>query len=339
MNISILSNYNDIDKLAWSDFVLNHPKGNIFQTPEMFDLYQITPNSEPFVFVALNNTEIVGVLLAIVHKEFKGLLGVLTSRSIIIGGPLVIDSNLDVASALMTTYCSVIKSKAIYSQIRNIFDTFRLKDLFQQLNYVYEDHLDIQVDLTKSEEELWKDVHTKRRNEIRKAEKEDVLVHEASSAEDRNTIYRVLKEVYSRAKLPLASNKFFDNAYKVFSEKGMIKFYGAFHDENLIGTMVVLCYKNGMYDWYAGSFMAHYKKGPNNILPWKIFQDAKAKGYKVFDFGGAGKPNKPYGVRDYKKKFGGEFVNYGRYELIHKPFIYGVVSRLFILSQKLMKRI
>jgi len=197
MNISILSSYNDIDKLAWSDFVLNHSEGNIFQTPELFDLYQITPNYEPFVFIALlNNAVIVGVLLAIVHKEFRGLLGNLTSRSIVIGGPLVADNNAEVALALLTAYNSTIKSKAIYSQIRNVFDVSHLKSVFQQLNYVYEDHLDIHVDLTKSEEELWKDVHTKRRNEVRKSEKENVLVKEVSSAEDRNTVYRIgIKEI------------------------------------------------------------------------------------------------------------------------------------------------
>ena len=26
--------------------------------------------------------------------------------------------------------------------------------------------------------------------------------------------------------------------------------------------------------------------------------------------------------KDYKKKFGGEFVNYGRFEKVHKPFFF-----------------
>ena len=40
-------------------------------------------------------------------------------------------------------------------------------------------------------------------------------------------------------------------------------------------------------------------------------------GYSVLDFGGAGKPNEKYGVRDYKMKFGGELVNFGRYTKIN----------------------
>ena len=79
-----------------------------------------------------------------------------------------------------------------------------------------------------------------------------------------------------------------------------------------------------MYDWYAGSYQAYYKKYPNDLIPWKAFLGGQKNGFKKFDFGGAGKPGIPYGVRDYKKKFGGEFVNYGRFEQVHKPFLFQI---------------
>jgi lipid II:glycine glycyltransferase (peptidoglycan interpeptide bridge formation enzyme) len=41
-----------------------------------------------------------------------------------------------------------------------------------------------------------------------------------------------------------------------------------------------------------------------------------------FDFMGAGNPNQPYGVRDYKEKFGGKLVEHGRYRKITKPFLF-----------------
>ena len=44
-------------------------------------------------------------------------------------------------------------------------------------------------------------------------------------------------------------------------------------------------------------------------------------GYKIFDFGGAGKPNLAYGVRDHKLKFGGELVEFGRFEKVHNKFL------------------
>ncbi|MCH7973680.1 MAG: hypothetical protein IH949_07305 [Bacteroidetes bacterium] len=45
---------------------------------------------------------------------------------------------------------------------------------------------------------------------------------------------------------------------------------------------------------------------------------------KYFDFMGAGKPTDTYGVREFKSKFGGELVNYGRFVNINNPFLFKV---------------
>jgi lipid II:glycine glycyltransferase (peptidoglycan interpeptide bridge formation enzyme) len=39
---------------------------------------------------------------------------------------------------------------------------------------------------------------------------------------------------------------------------------------------------------------------------------------------GAGIPDRPYGVRDFKMEFGGEVVEYGRYLCIRKPVLYKI---------------
>lgn len=337
MIISLLSDYNDIDRFAWSDFVLNHPNGNIFQTPEMYDLYQITPNYEPFIFVAIANAVIVGVLLAVTQKEFGGLLGNLTSRSVVMGGPLVKNDNPVIAEKLLSQYNKIISSKAIYSQFRNIFSIENIKSSFESLKYQYEEHLDIHIDLNKSNEELWQKINPKRRGKIRKAEREQIQVQEFAAEEDRHVAYKILTEVYHRAKLPLASEKLFDNAYQIFHSKGMLRFFGAYFENKLVGVRFVFFYKNSAYDWYAGSFSNYYHKCPNDILPWYALQEAKSAGCLLFDFGGAGSPNKPYGVRDFKKSYGGEVVNYGRYQLVHWPILYSVISFLFKISQKIIK--
>ena len=36
-----------IDRQKWEDFVLNHPNGNIFQTPEMYEVYRRTQTGIP----------------------------------------------------------------------------------------------------------------------------------------------------------------------------------------------------------------------------------------------------------------------------------------------------
>jgi len=89
----------------------------------------------------------------------------------------------------------------------------------------------------------------------------------------------------------------------------------------MIGFRAVLCYKDLIYDWYAGSSDNNLDKYPNDFLPWKIMEWGHNNGYRIFDFGGAGKPGVPHGVRDYKLKFGGKLVEFGRFENIHNRLL------------------
>ena len=92
MEFKIIKGMSGLDKNKWSNFVYNHPYGNIFQTPEMYEVYQNTKNYEPvFLTVVNNRDEISGTLLAVIQKEYSGVLGNFTARSIIHGGPLIKD--------------------------------------------------------------------------------------------------------------------------------------------------------------------------------------------------------------------------------------------------------
>lgn len=101
--------------------------------------------------------------------------------------------------------------------------------------------------------------------------------------------------------------------------------------------MFCLAHKNTLFDYYAGAYRDYYNKHPNDLLPWEVLKWGKQNGFTRFVFGGAGKPNVPYGVRDYKKKFGGEFVNYGRFEKIHCPGLFKLIIPAFNLWKKLKK--
>ena len=310
-----------IDRKQWWDFVFNHPQGNIFQTPEMFDVFMAAKNNHPLLTAVTNvDNEILGILAAVIQTEYSGFLGKFTSRSIIRGGPLILNNNEEVLDIILKEYNKAICKRAIYTQSRNLWEQGNgFRECFEKNGFMYEGHLNILVDIGQPEEKLWKDVHTKRRNEIRRARREGTLCRELETENEVGEAYDILEEVYGKAKLPLHDRSLFLTAFETLKPKGMIRFFGAINQNKIIGVIAVLCYKDGIYDWYAGSHREYYNKYPNDLLPWEVFLWGKKNGYKVFDFGGAGKSTQPYGVRDYKKQFGGEFVNFGRYEKIHKP--------------------
>ena len=325
----------DIGVDNWETFLKTHPSGNFFQSSKYYYALTKVKNNKPFVLFATQNNKIVGLLLAVVQQEPMGIFSFFSSRAIINGGPLVINNDPVITNILLQKLNEHLKSKAIYTQIRNTFDNSSLIATYRTNKYNYEEHLNIIVDLTKNEEELWNDVHTKRRNEIKRSTKEGTYFESDADNDVIDKTYPILQEVYKRAKLPLPSVSTFKDFYN-FLGPSVFRIFTANYEGKVIGTMYTLCYNDIIYDWYAGSYKAFYKKYPNDLIPWKIFLWGKLNGYLKFDFGGAGNPNIPYGVRDYKEKFGGTFVNFGRFEKINKPLIY-IVSKFGFRMFQILK--
>ena len=320
----------ELGREAWSDFVLQHPKGNIFQTPEMYDVYRNTKNYEPYLLGIVNGGgDVLAVLVAVMQREYSSFIGGLTARSIVWGGPLIKNGDVNVFRKLMNEYDKTVGKNALYSQFRNFAGMDGFRRLFTEVKYLYEDHLNIIIDLSKPEEQLWKEVYSKRRNEIRRARKEGTSVRELTDLSEIESVYDILSDVYNYARIPFADRSMFLASYEILYPKGLCRYFGAFNDGILIGAICLLSYRNRLYDWYAGSLKQYLNKYPNDLLPWEVFRWGMQNGYVEFDFGGAGKPNKDYGVRDYKRKFGGELVNFGRFQKVHKPFEYSLAKISF----------
>lgn len=320
-----------ITREKWQNFTDNNENCNIFSTPYMYDVWNATLGYSSFAFFAIDrNEEIKGVLSGYLQTISPGILSKISTRAVLMQAPVALDD--EALSTLLKHYINFMKRKAVYTEIRNNYDTSNQRHIYEEFGFNYEDHLNIIVDLSQSENILWEQIHSKRRNEIKKAIKSGVFVSKLNN-DYLVESYSIIKEVYNRAKLPLPSILFFKNALQKSTQNiGMI-IYGAFFTDKLIGTMFTLQYKNTVFDFFAGSISQYYDKHPNDILPWEVFKLCKNEGKTVFDFGGAGKPNVPYGVRDYKKQFGGKLVNYGRYTLVHNPLKIKIAEAGFKMYQ------
>jgi len=331
--MKIQSNPNDIDTNEWSKFVYNHPEGNIFQTPEMYDVFSRTKNYVPILIFSKKNS-LTGVLIGVIQREhnfFKSL----TSRAIVWGGPLCCNKDELLTKKILENYFDNIKGRALYTQIRNIYNTNSIKRAFTSLNFKFEEHLNYILDLNKTEDQIWSEMNKKRRNTIKKSLKSSLSVHEITDLSGVKSSYKILFSVYKRARLPLADYSFFQNAFEILKDKGMVKCFNAIYDGQCIGTLWILNYRDRIYDWYSGSLSNHLDKYPNDLLLWYAIRWSLESKYEIFDFGGAGKPGQKYGVRDFKKKFGGTEVQFGRYEKTHMPMRRKAIFSLYNLYKSL----
>ena len=173
------------DRKKWDDFVFQHPFGNIFQTTCMFDVYKSTPNCSAGV-VALEDSSknILGLIVYSIIAE-PGIKSRFSKRSIITGGPLVLNNDPAYTKALLNSYKKIIKKTGtIYSELRNLYDITALRPALENQNFVYEDHLTIHMDLTQTVEALESKLHRGRSSNIKRAIKKNVTVRDVRSKEE-----------------------------------------------------------------------------------------------------------------------------------------------------------
>lgn len=143
----------------------------------------------------------------------------------------------------------------------------------------------------------------------------------ATTKEQVRQYYAMLKQHYKRkVRKPLFPYSFFESM--VMSQTGrLLLLYNA---EQLLGGMLqVELPGKVIYDYYACALDERYKALSPSVLLYGItMQQAINNGIPVFDTMGAGKPNVPYGVRDFKLRFGGTLVQEGRFLLLHRPLLY-----------------
>lgn len=327
-----------IEREQWSDFVMNHQNGNIFQSPEYYQICLDTLNYSPVLSLCFEGSMIVGVMLGVIQKEGVGLKGVLSSRCIVIGGPLVSDNRFDVLAALLDFHKKQIKGHSIYTQIRNISDNKTYEPVFLKNGFTQEDHLDIHIDLTQPVDEYWGSLKSKLRQNIRKAEKLGVKVEVSNNLSNLDEAYSLLLNVYRKVGLPIPDVSIFQSVSEVSKGKHAIMF-NAYYNNKLIGFRIELLYNGRVYDWYAASDEGYSKLFPNDLLSYKVIEwGLNHPQFNLFDFGGAGKPNQHYGVREHKLKFNNQTINLGRYLFVHKPIIYRFMRNAFKLWQMIKSK-
>lgn len=327
---------NSIDREAWAAFVKAHPQGNVFQTPEMYDVYACAKHAKPIVVAAIEGNEIVGILLAQYLTNGDALASWITARSIITGGPLVKDNKPEIIELLIQEYRRMLPSKTIYSEIRPIYDINELMNerVNELMRWKRVGHYNLVLGLEKTQEELFEQMHKERRRNVNQAIKAGLVFKEVTDEEGIAEIVALIKQTYERKHVPISYLDMFGEVRPLMGDYA--HFFGCYTPEGkMIAGEIRLCYKDLVYAWFAGSDEAYFKLRPNDFTMWNVICWAADEGYKLLDFGGGGEPGKPYGVRDYKLKYGCEMYDYGRYVWTHRPVTYWAAAKAYALYHKM----
>ena len=307
-----------------TNFVGKHPEGNFFQSPAIFDLYDNLSGFCPLLIICLDNQEkIKGSLLGVIKSEGKGLKSYFSRRVIIWGGPLFEENanRTEVLRGLLEKLKMVCEKRAIYIEFRNLFDTSELRSSFENFGYNYKPHLNYIVKI-ESREALFRRMSKSRKRQIRSSIEAGAITSEPKSEGELQAFYRLLVSLYKeKVKKPLPRFEFFTTFWK--SRLG--KIFLIKHGSEILGGIVCPIFQDRtIYEWYiCGTTDCPKAIYPSVLATWAPMEFALRHQIKYFDFLGAGAPDTSYGVREFKKRFGGSEVENGRYHLtINKP-LYG----------------
>jgi serine/alanine adding enzyme len=322
MIIRIIKNINGIDYHELKSFIDVNQNGNFFQSFEAFEFFASVDTYNPLLILAIENEEIIGSLLAFVIRGNKLLTGYLSRRCIVYGGPIVKDKDPEIVNKLVSYLDNEVSGKAIFSEFRILYDMKSYKEVFNSNGYVFEDHLNYIVPIISAEENR-KLLHTSKRRQINLSIKNGAEIREAKSLADIERFYKILSNLYrTKVKKPLPEFNFFT---KFYNNKKLGKIFLIKFKEEIIGGIMCPIYRDKIFEWFVCGLDGKVKNVyPSVLATWAPIEYGINNGLKYFDFLGAGKPNIDYGVRDFKSKFGGQLVNYGRFTKIHSKTLYNI---------------
>jgi serine/alanine adding enzyme len=325
----------------WHCFVEEHPAGNIFHTPEMFQVFARTKGYQPSLWAAVDQSKRPLALLLPVQITLKGgLLARLTTRAVVYGSVLCAPDpeGKEALGLLLETYKREIKGSILFTELRNLSDLSDLQPVLNGCGFAYEEHLNFLLDLTRPQEGIWQNIRSNARRNIRKARKLQVVIEEVNDPHRIPAIYALLKEIYQRIQVPLADVSFFQSAFEILHPQDMMRVFVAKAEDGDIGVLTLLLYKDIVYYWYTGTLREYASYRAGDLLVWHTLEWGNQNGFRVLDFGGAGRPNEEYGVRDFKAKFGGRLVNYGRNVHVHAPVTFQVSKAVYQTARRFLYR-
>jgi len=317
----LLADISSIDRQQWSSLVARSPVASIFQTPEMSDFFAETGLFETVVLGVEENGLLMGVVVALILGEGKGLKKRLSSRAIINGGPLLDEGTSNEALAmLLKATIRELKRRCVYIESRNFNDYSSWKAVFETCGFSYLPHYNFHIDTT-SRELMENNMGKSCKRNVKNSLREGAEATESSSPEEMKAFYGMLANLYKeKVKRPLFPESFFQQLLEMpFAHLVVVKCQG----EMAGGTLCLELKGRVVYEWFVCGRDKEWRNvHPSELATYSAMCLAVEHGCCRYDMMGAGEPGKSYGVRDHKAHFGGTLVEHGRFLHRCKPLVY-----------------
>jgi serine/alanine adding enzyme len=332
--MNLLSDWDQIQP-AWDEFVERHLKGSVFHSSPMVQVFAAAKRHTPMALAAVTDSgEILSLLVAVRVQTLPNVFGSVSSRTVWYAEPLCHDTPESIESLceLVKEHDRKFQRRALFAEIRPLQACGPERIALERCGYEHLDYLNYLLDTTQPLDQIWGRVHDSAQSHVRKCERRGFEFRHLEAPESVDLLYDFLRRTYGRAGVPLADCSLFEAAYKILKPRNMIEFVAVYHGDKPVAADSMLLFNKQVFAWYGGSDRMP-GVSPAAYLQWREIVWSCEQGYERYDFGGAGWPNIPYGVRDFKASFGGELVCYGRYRKVYSRWKMALAQRAYELGR------
>ena len=172
----------------------------------------------------------------------------------------------------------------------------------------------VMIDLTKTEEELLADMRRQTRYEVKRAEKQEIVVRTNNSEKIFREFHTVQAETAKRKGFIPPSLDMLLAEHRGLGDHATINIASTAEKAPIAYGLIVTCGKEADY-YEAASTELNYRLPGAYALIWQVMRDMKTAGFERLNLWGIAPPNQPHhryaGVTTFKTGFGGvkyEFV-------------------------------
>ena len=192
-----------------------------------------------------------------------------------------------------------------------------------------------EIDLTRSEDEIFAKMKSACRRCIRKADREGVFIEEARDHEFADDYYAQLQDVFAKQRLvPTYSIERVRQLITHVHPTGQLLLLRARDRQGRCIATGIFPHLNGVMHFWGGASWRHSQSlRPNEALQWEAMKIAKKKGIRIYDMGGGG---------DYKRKYGGKRIEvpwFGKSKYPWISYLRDMGQQSHTLRQQCMGRI
>lgn len=269
----------------WDELVRSFANYDVYYLSCYVKAFQIHGDGEPQLFY-YNENGLRGIYVYMKRKT--AIEGVYDSITPYGYGGFLLEGNdsSENMNALWNAYVDKMKSENIVDNFVRYHPVLANAVPMKTCSDVIDLGKTVSMDLT-SEEVIWKNIHSKNRNMIRKAEKNGIVIKHGQGLElfdDFIKIYNATMDKDNAEPYYYFKPEFYKSIHEDLKDN--YEMFWAEYDGKII-AMSIMIYANGRLNYHlSGSDLQYRNLAPSNLLLYKAAMWGMDKGMKTFHLGG-----------------------------------------------------